>query len=765
MPKDKFLIAPFDSGLQDNLKPWLIPDDALAVLDNLQIYQGRIIKRFGTRYCYGPRHPNQLESRLRYRIGTLDGAGVFPATVVPGHHWTQLGQMFSVTNVAGVDVFFTVRQTGFHNMVTTLPAYTGTYSTVTGRVALNCPGAPGLAIYYYPTAPVMGFLEFEDRVENRKFTFAFDGLHPYAWLNGNWINEGAENPPASGSNVWTSANTVLGSGNEYYFTGTMFRSEAKVLYDVLFVTNNYSVDYMRYYTWTNIALGTPVPARTWNIFRPIIETILAIPPINLHINAARVMVNFKDRLILMNLTEEIDVGVEKVFPGKVRWCAKGDPLGFSTSFLLTSSGAGYLQPPNEEAILSAYVLRDHLIVFFERSIYELVYTFNETAGAQFIWKEINGEFGTLSTLSLVPVDWSVLTIGESGIYTCNGAVAKRIDSKIPLKVPQAISNLPSLSRIAGIRDYLYEFVFWTFPRLGITLDYPFLRDVVALNYVTGSWSTIKDTFTAFGYFLEGNDAPSQEHFRRVIAGNQQGFVTVVDYNTKRNAGKLSITNFFGGPNIFDLIIYDHALTAGDYILIEGLLGTGNISFFSNKIFKVTARVDRNTIQITKDPLEVVGVSTYTGGGTVSLVTPPIFYSKDFNFYLNKGRNAFISKASIMFTRTTNGEVSVDFNPSSSELSLAEGGLVRFGGTDANLGDSYKLSTAVYAGLDIATQQRVWHSIYLQAEGETLTLRVGLSDNTPGPRAESQIRNVLINESDFEVHAILFEGRPSYELNR
>ena len=31
---DRFLIAPFNSGLQKNLKPWLIPDDAFEQLIN-----------------------------------------------------------------------------------------------------------------------------------------------------------------------------------------------------------------------------------------------------------------------------------------------------------------------------------------------------------------------------------------------------------------------------------------------------------------------------------------------------------------------------------------------------------------------------------------------------------------------------------------------------------------------------------------------------------------------------------------------------------
>ena len=45
---DRFFIAPYDqnSGLQTNVKPWLIPDEAFSELNNAYVFRGRVRKRF-----------------------------------------------------------------------------------------------------------------------------------------------------------------------------------------------------------------------------------------------------------------------------------------------------------------------------------------------------------------------------------------------------------------------------------------------------------------------------------------------------------------------------------------------------------------------------------------------------------------------------------------------------------------------------------------------------------------------------------------------
>jgi hypothetical protein len=73
---NRFFIAPYDenSGQQNNIKPWLIPDNAFETLSNAYVFRGRVRKRFGSRYFANDNDP--LKSRLRVNVGTADAAGL-----------------------------------------------------------------------------------------------------------------------------------------------------------------------------------------------------------------------------------------------------------------------------------------------------------------------------------------------------------------------------------------------------------------------------------------------------------------------------------------------------------------------------------------------------------------------------------------------------------------------------------------------------------------------------------------------------------------
>ena len=47
---DRFLIAPMSTGLQLNMPPWLIMDDAFTRLNNAYVWRSRLRKRFGAQW-------------------------------------------------------------------------------------------------------------------------------------------------------------------------------------------------------------------------------------------------------------------------------------------------------------------------------------------------------------------------------------------------------------------------------------------------------------------------------------------------------------------------------------------------------------------------------------------------------------------------------------------------------------------------------------------------------------------------------------------
>ena len=80
--------------MQDNVKPWLIPDDAFSTLQNAYVYRGRLRKRFGSRLMDQSVDNPQLAFRLRVNMATTDGAGNLAAAAVPGII-QKAGQLFS----------------------------------------------------------------------------------------------------------------------------------------------------------------------------------------------------------------------------------------------------------------------------------------------------------------------------------------------------------------------------------------------------------------------------------------------------------------------------------------------------------------------------------------------------------------------------------------------------------------------------------------------------------------------------------------------
>ena len=160
MPMDRFLIGPVSVGLQTDLKPFLIPDEAYASLNNAYVFRGRVRKRFGSLYM----GPTQLNSRLRIALtqplialaggagfGTTDGDGN-AAGDVPGGIY-QVGQGFVIGNirygvVSGAAGPQPMAQYPY------IPTPTATYNVGTG--AYNFVGAPiNTQIYFYNNQPLL----------------------------------------------------------------------------------------------------------------------------------------------------------------------------------------------------------------------------------------------------------------------------------------------------------------------------------------------------------------------------------------------------------------------------------------------------------------------------------------------------------------------------------------------------------------------------------------------------------------------------------
>lgn len=728
MPQDRFVIAPLDTGLQNDVKPFLIPDDAFAQLNNAYIFRGRVTKRWGSELMNTtvPDNVAQLYSRLGMRIGTTNGAGLFGPFIVPGNQF-NIGQVFAIG-----DQIYTVFQTGNPApMLVTVPGPIASFDTTTGAVQFAGAQA-NTDVYWYPALPVMGLPNYQQAPINNEPLFAFDTQFSYTFDGTRW--QSLENPPVK---IWT------GTDSQFFWSYN-FRGVQASDY-VLFTTNYNPPDFMAYWA------GGP----NWTNFRPTYDVA------GHTVDTCRAIIAFKGRLLLLNTVETSAAG-QQTFSQRCRYSQVGNPVEADAFHQLpeTAGKGGFLDASTRESIISCQIIKDRLIVFFEESTWELVFTNNDAN--PFIWQKINTELGAESTFSAVVFDKVLLGVGNVGIVACNGANVDRIDQKIPNAVFQIRNENTGIERVYGIRDYYHEMVYWTYPTETVNNVFP--TKVLAYNYRNGSWAFFDDSITCFGYFQKEQDATWQSssvrwqdavqtwdsatlqaQFRNIVCGNQEGFVFVANDEVTVNAPALSITNLSQAfPGDFQHIVFtviDHNLAEEDFIYIENIVGNNDFLFFNNTVQQVYQRIDSDTF-IVQLP-QGTQLSIYDGGGTIRLVSRLDILTKMYNFYPQAMRNMCVNKIDFNIDTTANGAISVDGFSSSSDLGTNAGAEL----TGAMLGTGNLNMTPYPLVPQEANRSYLIHPVYMQINGTWIQLRLYYSDE--------QMFNYLISSSDFELNAMMF----------
>jgi len=742
---DRFLIAPINVGLETDMKPWLIPDDAFAELENAYVFRGRVRKRFGSSYSgTGGSIPEtaQLSSRARASLGTIQAGGTFSTTIT--HSTFKIGQMFSVGSV-----IFTVNALGTPATLlkTTGVATTHTFNTTTGDLVLaGMTSNVGDVVYFYPAMPIMGINKYEAGPANNHTTYVFDTQYVYKYSGGSWNRDG----------------TVYWTGNNDQFFWSYNWDGATPDATALFVTNfNASTsatspngDSMYAYT----------TAGGWAAFKPKFK--VSAKSNGYKIQTCRIIVPFKNRLLLLNTIESDDSGTNGdanlAYTNRLRYSHNGSPFS-ATAFLQANevgyTGGGYIDAPTEEDIVSAAFVKDRLIVYFERSTWELAYTGSPIL--PFVWQKINAELGSEATFSSVPFDKVALTIGNTGIHACSGANVVRVDEKIPQQIFDISNKTAGVARVAGIRDFYAEMVYWTFPSGNESATDTYPNKILVFNYKNGAWAFNDDCITSWGYFEQqdgytwqstafswkstNNSWKSgliQAQFRQVIAGNPQGYIYIVDVDRSENASVMQITDVDPGslPNRLLITCIDHNLSVGDWIKISNLNGVNTDTTINYQVV--------NTVN--SDSFEIVagGVGTYEGGGTIARVSNISVVSKQWNPYVKDGRNVHLAHIDFAVQKTTDGEVTVDYFPSSANISLVTDGTASGAIVGTNV-----LETSPYTIYPLeASQERLWHPVYFSGEGQCIQIQIYMNDD--------QMQDQTISASDFQLEGLVLHTQPS-----
>lgn len=756
---DRFYIGAFDqeSGLQTDVKPYLIPDQAFARLDDAYVFRARVKKRFGSRWLDN----SSLGTRLRIKLGSqTDGSGNVSTTVPLKNSGAliasiEVGQMFSI----GTATFtVTVAAAGSNDLLRSDGVVaTATINTTTGALVINGASANS-DVYYYPALPVMALPSFNSTKTNEEPTYAFDTRFAYHRVDGGWDRLSTE--ATTGAAYWSGSNTQFHWAENY--------SAANPYENVLYVSNNnpdeyHATDhpgYMRYYD-TNTG---------WNYITPDIGSSQVI-------QAARILVVFKNRLVALATTEGTVGGAGNVYNSRARASAPIDPTSAS-AWLLPPSGQGFASDaPTSEKITGVTFVKDRLIVGFEKSTWELAYTGNQIN--PFVWQQINTELGVESTFSMVPFDKVAIGVGNLGIHACNGSNVERIDNKIPQAVFNIHNDDDGPKRVYGIRDYTVELLYWTFPddEANSTFIYP--NRVMMYNYRNRTWGFYKNSFTCFGYYqaVEGDEqedgvswddssvtwdddaswggvtasVESSPKIRQVIAGNQQGWTVLCSPGQNSDHATRYITNLTYADEVVTVTCIDHNFRPGDYVYISGIESSSTLKDSLNgKIFAVTdTDISATQFKFIYDGSTALA-GTYRGSGLLAAVANPTIWTKQYNFYAQEGRNVAINKVNFLLKRTAAGEFTVDYNVNANDTSLLTGSNPN--NTNVNMGTNI-VETSAYTDDDIEQNaNRVWHPIYLFADGAVIQLKLSLSD--------AQMRNASIRLQGFTLYGMCFEAMRS-----
>lgn len=748
MQFDRFFIGQYnqDSGLQEDLKPFMIPDQAFAQLNNAYVFRGRVRKRFGSRWLGS----TQQSTRLRVAVATTNASGNASGTV-PGTQF-NVGQMFSIGNV-----LFTVDALGTpaNLLVSGGTAGTATFNTTTGAfVFAGVSVAPTLTVvYWYPALPVMGLITFENAPNNNEATIAFDTQFSYQYDTGTMGWEMITGFVTAGANVWT-------GNNAQFFWGASYSGVNAFDY-VLFVTNFNAAEpnFMRFLLNSTFQ---------WDNFRPQLSS---TGP--LFLDSALILIPFKNRLLAFN-TIENNNGTQNQYPNRMRYSAIGSPLAADAWRQDIPGNGGGRDCPNNENIVTVEFVKDRLIVFLEESTWEIVYTNNQIS--PFAWQQINTEFGVEGTFSVVPFDKVAIGVGNIGVIACTGTNVDRIDEKIPDEVFEIHNTDSGPARVYGIRDYYTEMVYWTFPDVIQSATFPYPNRVFVYNYKNGCWAFNDDSFTVFGYFqpqtanavkwnsneVYWDDSVSWDSgslsalFRNVIAGNQEGWTFLISPDFTSNDYSLQITQLsVAAGNRITITSIDHNQREQQYVLISGITNSGmgdNLTLLNGQIFQVMTIIDANNFTITYPSTMPVLAGTYSGGGIMARVSQIQVLTKQFNFYLQKGRNFYIPKVDFLVDATVDGQIEVNYFVSTNQTDMITASSAEPLGTGTLLGTG-NLETFPYPTVPFEkAASQLWHPIYLQADGEFIQINIELND--------AQMRNILIRDEDFQLHAMIFSAVPT-----
>ena len=669
-------------GLVQSRPEFILPNDAYPVLENAFVWRERIKRKQGY----------QLLGRLRRLLQsgtvlnqTTDGTATYSNTDILADAAFNLRSTEPNAQIEPLSVTITVSGGGgvfvdtLGDGILVSANGSGTVNYSTGKVVLTFTIPPAalntvtVKMNYFPSLPVMGLRSRELTTINNEMTVAFDQKYAYRYTNG-W-QEFIPGTEWSGndSDFFWSTNYWVSAANNKLFWVTNFDGQG-----------GEPIRYTDGMTWTDFGpTAAPTTGQT-NIAGDFLNQCLCLIP-------------FRGRLVAFNTWEGATLAGSLNYTNRIRWAQIGNPL---TTDLPGAPGAwrddvrgrgGFLDIPTTEAIVSVGFVRDNVVVYCERSTWQLRYTGRSIAPFQI--ERVNSELGSESTFSAIQFDTSLVGVGDKGIVECDSFKSERIDIKIPDLVFQFNNTNNGTKRVHGIRDFFQRLAFWTYPFKpinGVTGIFPNRR--LVYNYENDSWAIFTDSLTCLGNYQPQSSRTwtntkipwnqcnfpwinRQALFPAIVGGNQQGFVEYLDQITTNDISLFiqDIQSFGGAEGDPPILVtsHNHNMQTGNVIEITGIPADDPYAFLNGAIFSIVIGdalgnnpLDQfrlyvyNSVNGQFDLPAVSASFIFRGYGNISIRDNFSVTSKKFSF-LDEGQNISMGFIDILMDTTLDGAISLN----------------------------------------------------------------------------------------------------------
>lgn len=632
MSYEPFLIAPFQNGLDIDMQPWLLPQDAFSEIENGHIRHGVLQKRNGYQKQGDLVHKNGTD----WDITAITAPGATVTITVTDSTGLTTGDTVEIRGVNGMT------QLNGHQYTITVAGNNLTLDNVDGTDFDTYTNSGG--VYLIAGERVMGIENFIDS-QGVKEQLAWDTKRVCTYnTNTEQYDPLVDADIFSSSDTdyvwvapWSSvASTSVSALNRIYFTNGKSYSAGPPVTDGIW-----------FYDGTNVTS-----------FRPEINT-----GSGRYINGARLIFTLQGRLLLFATTEGSDQ-----YWQRMRWCQAqnpGIPGSFDGEWDDSEPGkGGYVDAPTGDRIVTGGFIENQIVICMTNSVWLVQPTADPAL--PFIWKKINNFRAADAKMSVASFDRYVVSAGIRGITATDGIETTRIDNRIE-DFTTSIVNSSEFDKIFAERNYENRAMWMLYPNT----DSDDCDAALIFDEESKAWSTYTIAMNVLGHGGVSKDASLQdfgdlglqdpyfddsglqdfwlnENSELMLGGDTSGTIHTMNVGSTDNielfeSGISSVTQASEAVVTID---GDKPLADFDRITISGI-GTGSMTELNDREFLVSDKTG-NQFKI-KEPVngvwQYVDSTGYTAYNTgLDRGTVRADFDTDLNFKaLSAAWNPYISR--------------------------------------------------------------------------------------------------------------------------